>query len=44
MFRTDNFSVRDVRWAPDGKGFVLMDQDLFCCAFEVEDDAVNAEA
>lgn len=28
-----------MRWAPDGKGVVLMDRDTFCCAFEVEDEA-----
>lgn len=27
-----------MRWAPDGKGVVLMDRDTFCCAFEVEDE------
>ncbi|KAH7885892.1 WD repeat-containing protein 8 [Phlebopus sp. FC_14] len=31
------YETRDVRWAPDGKGLVLMDKDTFCCAFEVED-------
>ncbi|TFK30772.1 YVTN repeat-like/Quino protein amine dehydrogenase, partial [Coprinopsis marcescibilis] len=30
------FETRDVRWAPDGKGFILLDRDQFCCAFEVE--------
>lgn len=34
----ENFDTRDVRWAPDGKGFVLLDRDQFCCAFEVEDE------
>ncbi|THH10929.1 hypothetical protein EW145_g995 [Phellinidium pouzarii] len=33
-----NFQLRDVRWAPDGKGLLLIDKDVFCCAFEVEDD------
>ncbi|KAI0094960.1 WD repeat-containing protein 8 [Irpex rosettiformis] len=32
-----DFSARDVRWAPDGKGLVLVDKETFCCAFEVED-------
>ena len=32
----EQFETRDVRWAPDGKGFILMDRDQFCCAFEVE--------
>ncbi|KIK96018.1 hypothetical protein PAXRUDRAFT_32676 [Paxillus rubicundulus Ve08.2h10] len=31
------YEARDVRWAPDGKGIVLMDRDTFCCAFEVEE-------
>lgn len=31
------YETRDVCWAPDGKGMVLMDKDKFCCAFEVED-------
>ena len=33
----ENFEVRDIKWSPDGKGFVLMGKDVFCCAFEVED-------
>ncbi|KAJ6509416.1 WD repeat-containing protein 8 [Mycena vitilis] len=33
-----NFETRDLRWTPDGKGVVLMDKELFCCAFEVEDE------
>ena len=33
----EKFEARDVRWAPDGKGLVLVDRDTFCCAFEVED-------
>ncbi|KAJ6574989.1 YVTN repeat-like/Quino protein amine dehydrogenase [Mycena capillaripes] len=32
-----NFETRDLRWTPDGKGAVLMDKELFCCAFEVEE-------
>ncbi|KAI0067787.1 YVTN repeat-like/Quino protein amine dehydrogenase [Artomyces pyxidatus] len=32
------FDVKDVRWAPDGKGLLLIDRDTFCCAFEVEED------
>jgi len=38
------FEVRDVRWAPDGKGLVLMDKDMFCCAFEVSDGDEMHEA
>lgn len=26
-----------MRWAPDGKGMILLDRETFCCAFEVED-------
>ncbi|KAF9455040.1 YVTN repeat-like/Quino protein amine dehydrogenase [Macrolepiota fuliginosa MF-IS2] len=36
------FEARDVKWAPDGKGFILFDKDQFCCAFEVEDEEVEA--
>ncbi|KAI0631635.1 WD repeat-containing protein 8 [Trametes polyzona] len=34
----EKFEARDVRWAPDGKGMVLLDEDTFCCAFEVEEE------
>lgn len=30
------FTCRDLKWAPDGKGLILLDKDAFCCAFEVE--------
>ncbi|KAG1718249.1 WD repeat-containing protein 8 [Suillus occidentalis] len=33
------FETRSIKWAPDGKGLVLLDKEAFCCAFEVEDDA-----
>ncbi|EPQ60552.1 YVTN repeat-like/Quino protein amine dehydrogenase [Gloeophyllum trabeum ATCC 11539] len=33
--------VREVKWAPDGKGLLLLDKDTFCCAFEVEADDEN---
>ncbi|OAX44364.1 WD repeat-containing protein 8 [Rhizopogon vinicolor AM-OR11-026] len=33
------FETRDIKWAPDGKGLVLLDKEMFCCAFEVEDGA-----
>ncbi|KAF7985298.1 hypothetical protein HWV62_6463 [Athelia sp. TMB] len=32
------FETRDVRWAPDGRGMVLVDRETFCCAFEVQED------
>ncbi|KAI1789913.1 WD repeat-containing protein 8 [Ganoderma leucocontextum] len=32
------FETRDLRWAPDGKGMVLLDRETFCCAFEVEEE------
>ncbi|KAI6108473.1 WD repeat-containing protein 8 [Pisolithus croceorrhizus] len=35
------YQTRDIRWAPDGKGLILMDKDTFCCAFEVEDNAIS---
>ncbi|TFK56980.1 WD repeat-containing protein 8 [Heliocybe sulcata] len=28
--------VREIKWAPDGKGLLLLDKETFCCAFEVE--------
>ncbi|KAJ7092601.1 hypothetical protein C8R44DRAFT_816099 [Mycena epipterygia] len=31
-----NFETRDLQWTPDGKGVVVMDKNVFCCAFEVE--------
>lgn len=34
----EKFQLRDVQWAPDGKGLLLVDKDVFCCAFEVEND------
>ncbi|KAH8102516.1 WD repeat-containing protein 8 [Cristinia sonorae] len=33
-----DFCTRDIRWAPDGKGLVLVDKDTFCCGFEVEEE------
>ncbi|THH17388.1 hypothetical protein EW146_g3401 [Bondarzewia mesenterica] len=36
------FDTRDVKWAPDGKGLILMDRETFCCGFEVEGDEVSA--
>ncbi|KAJ7492739.1 quinon protein alcohol dehydrogenase-like superfamily [Mycena latifolia] len=32
-----NFATRDLKWTPDGKGALLVDKDVFCCAFEVEE-------
>lgn len=32
-----NFETRDLKWAPDGKGIVLLGREQFCCAFEVEE-------
>lgn len=43
MICTVRFDARDLRWAPDGKGLVLLDKDTFCCAFEVEDADVEGE-
>ena len=36
-YSTEKFESRDIRWAPDGKGIILIDKDTFCCAFEVEE-------
>ena len=41
---TEKFETRDLKWAPDGKGLILMDKDVFCCAFEVEEEEPPAEA
>ncbi|KAG8219715.1 hypothetical protein J3R82DRAFT_683 [Butyriboletus roseoflavus] len=38
------YETKDVRWAPDGKGMVLMDKDRFCCAFEVEEVATLTDS
>ena len=35
---TEKFETRDMRWAPDGKGMILLDRETFCCAFEVEEE------
>ena len=32
------FACRDLKWALDGKGLILLDKGAFCCAFEVEDE------
>jgi len=34
---SEMFETKDLRWAPDGKGFILLGKDQFCCAFEVSD-------
>ena len=34
----EQFETRDLRWAPDGKGMILLDRETFCCAFEVEEE------
>ncbi len=34
----ERFETRELKWAPDGKGMVLLDRETFCCAFEVEED------
>ncbi|KAI0653693.1 YVTN repeat-like/Quino protein amine dehydrogenase [Cubamyces menziesii] len=37
------FETRDLRWAPDGKGLILLDQKTFCCAFEVEEEGQHGD-
>ena len=39
-YHIEEFETRDLKWAPDGKGIVLLDKDVFCCAFEVEEDEI----
>ena len=36
--RTEKFEARDLKWAPDGKGMILLDRETFCCAFDVEEE------
>ncbi|KAL9715926.1 hypothetical protein Ac2012v2_000370 [Leucoagaricus gongylophorus] len=36
------FETKDVKWAPDGKGLILLGKDQFCCAFEAEDEGMGA--
>jgi len=38
---TKIFKVRDARWSPDGKGFVLLDDLAFCCASEATDEPLD---
>ena len=37
LFSSEKFEARDVRWAPDGKGLLLLDRETFCSAFEAEE-------
>ena len=37
--KSEKFETKDSRWAPDGKGFILLGKDQFCCAFEVLEEA-----
>ena len=34
----EKFEAKDLRWAPDGKGIILIGKDNFCCAFEVAEE------
>lgn len=38
------FAACALRWAPDGRGLVLLDRETFCCAFEVEEGGEGAPA
>lgn len=38
------FATCALRWAPDGRGLVLLDRETFCCAFEVEEGGEDAQA
>lgn len=33
----ENFVVSSLKWCPDGKGLLLLDKDLFCIGFPIED-------
>jgi hypothetical protein len=37
----EKFETKDLKWSPDGKGLILLDKDMFCCAFEVEEELRN---
>jgi hypothetical protein len=37
-----NFETKDLHWAPDGKGVILIGKDNFCCAFEVEHEEISS--
>ena len=41
-YDVEKFQLRDFRWAPDGKGLLLLDKDTFCGAFEVTDENSGA--
>lgn len=43
LISTEKFETRDLRWAPDGKGFILLDKDQFCCGFEVQEEEKEKE-
>ncbi|KAF9086017.1 WD repeat-containing protein wrap73 [Mortierella sp. GBA35] len=34
----ENFVVSSLKWCPDGKGLLLLDKDMFCLGFPVEDE------
>ena len=34
----ENFTVSSLKWCPDGKGLLLLDKDMFCIGFPVEDE------
>ncbi|KAG9062735.1 WD repeat-containing protein wrap73 [Linnemannia hyalina] len=33
----ENFVVSSLKWCPDGKGLLLLDKDMFCIGFPIED-------
>ncbi|KAL9934652.1 hypothetical protein V8E36_006427 [Tilletia maclaganii] len=32
----ENFTANDVKWSPDGRKLLVIDNDLFCCAIDVD--------
>ncbi|KAF8930322.1 WD repeat-containing protein wrap73 [Dissophora ornata] len=34
----EGFEVSSLKWCPDGKGLLLMDKEMFCVAFPIEED------
>ena len=38
LIRKEKFETKDIAWARDGKGLILLGKDQFCCAFEVQEE------
>ncbi|KAF9582570.1 WD repeat-containing protein wrap73 [Lunasporangiospora selenospora] len=38
----EQFEITSIRWSPDGKGVLLLDKDMFCLGFPVDEESQNA--